>query len=150
MIVTQLDLFRNTGAPLQGVKSSIWGYAGQCFTAQAAIFHPESLDELDVVKAFWRVCWLPNITNGAQTAIRLCSADSGPNNLQQVVSTFSGGKPNSPLNEAFEITQQLRGLIDSHKPSGGSNTMFQLVHQSCGDGSFGAVIYSSSIEIILI
>lgn len=146
-IITQFDLFRNTSVPLQGVKASAWGYAGSCFTAQTAIIHPDALDGLNVVKAYWRVCWLPNITNGAQTAVRLCSADSGPSNLQQVVATFSGGKPNTPLNEAFDITADFQALIASHQ---NQNAMFQFTHQSCGDGGFGPLIYSSSIELVLL
>lgn len=143
-MIVQLDLYRNASFPMQGVIGSSWGYGGACLTAQSAVFRPEAVAGMDIKSVFWRVCWKPNIMNGAQTAIRLISADSGPSNINQIASTFSGGKPNTPLNEAFDITSQFRDLVASHEAA---NAMFQLIMQSCGDGSNGALIYSSSIEI---
>lgn len=145
-IITQFDLFRNTDVPLRGIASNTWGYMGNCFTAQTVVIHPESLDGLTLIRAFWRLCWRPNITNGAQTAVRLCSSDEGPTNVQQVIATFSGGKGNNPLNEAFDITADFQALIDSHKTPA---TCFQFTHQSCGDGTYAPQIFSSSIELVL-
>lgn len=149
-MITQFDHFRNTDIPLNGNKTSTFNYAGSCLTAQSVIFPAESLTTLKIKKAIWRICWKPNITNGAQTGIRLVSANSGPSNINQVVATFSGGKPNTPLNEAFDITESLKALIESNKPNIDlpNGAMFQLIPQSVGDSSNGCLIYSSSIEII--
>jgi hypothetical protein len=149
-MITQLDHFRNAAMPLNGNKTSSFNYAGSCLTSQSVIFHSEALETLNIKKAIWRICWKPNITNGSQTAIRLISANSGPSNINQIVATFSGGKTNTPLNEAFDITESLKALIESNSPSVDfpNGSMFQLITQSAGDGSNGCLIYSSSIELI--
>lgn len=144
-IITQLDLYRDTNSPLQGYRGNPWNYAGSCVTAQAAVIRGEALEGLNIDVAFWRICWKPNITNGAQTAVRLISSDYGPTNIVQVAATYSGGKPNSPLNENFDITDAFNALIASHLP----NTPFEFLHQSCGDGTYGCLIYSSSLELVL-
>lgn len=150
-IITQLDMFRNADVPMRGVKDSTWGFAGSCFTAQAAVIHPESLDGLDIVSAQWRITWLPNITNGAMTMVRLIWADAGPAEINPIVATSSNNKQNSPLNEGFYITDKFKELINSHKPSVDfpSGRLFQFATQSCGDSTYGPLIYSSSIELVL-
>lgn len=145
-IITQLDLFRNTDAPLVGYKGNPFNWPGKCLTAQSVIFHGDSLLDLVVVKAIWRITWLPNINNGAQTAVRLVSADSGPSNIQPVAAFFGSNNVSNPRNDAADITQALITLIDSHKEAG---TMFQFIHQTAGDWTYGPLIYSSAIELIL-
>lgn len=147
-------MFRNTGAPLQG--STAWvapdgfSYPGGCFTAQSAVFRPEAVDGLSILKAHWRLCWKPNVpnselANAPQTSVRLISADSGPSSLAVVASLFSGGKTNTPLNESTDITATLQALIASHANPA---KLFQLVHQTAGTGAYGPLIYSSSIELV--
>lgn len=150
-IITQLDMFRNTDVPLRGVKDSTWGFAGGCFTAQAVVIHPESMDGLDIVSAQWRICWLPNITNGAMTMVRLIWSDAASGISNEIYATSSNNKANSPQNEGVYITDIFNQLIASHKPSPEfpSGRLFQFAHQSCGDGTFGPLIYSSSIELVL-
>lgn len=144
-MITQMDLFRNADAPMRGVVSNTWGYGGQCYTAQAAVFHAEALNGLNVLRAYWRCCWQPNIADPQQTAIRLLSANSGPSNLSVIASTFSGGKLRpglEVLNEAFDVTREVQELVKKGE-------MFQLCTQSAGNGSVGCLIFSSSIELIL-
>jgi hypothetical protein len=141
------DMFRNTGAPLIGNKTSSWAVGGSCFTAQSIIFHEEVLPTMSVDRAIWRVCWLPNIPTTAQTGVRLCSADSGPSNITQVYSFFGSANTTNPRNDAADVTGAITALIESHKtiPS-----IFQLFTQSVGDGVNGPLIYSSSLELVLI
>lgn len=47
----------------------------------------------------------------------------------------------NPRNDAVDITDKLRALIESQAQD------FQLLHQTSGDGTHGPIIYSSSIEI---
>ena len=130
---------------MKGNLTSTWNVQGACLTAQSILFLNNAYPLNNITYAEWRVCWKPNITNGAQTALRLVSADSGPSNISPVIATFSGGKPNSPLNEAFDITAALQALINSHCPA---NEMFQFFTQSVGDGSNAALIYKSSLYVV--
>lgn len=142
-------MFRNAAAPMQGNKSG-WAVGGSCFTAQVVPFHPEWFADATVVKAIWRVTWLPNITNGAQTAVRLswvdtATAGSATPGISVLAATFSGGKPNSPLNEAFDITTKLNAVIASHA---NPQKFFQIFTEETGDGTYGPLIYSSALEIV--
>lgn len=153
-IITQLDMFRNADAPMRGNKSSTFGYAGGCFTAQAVVVHPEAMDGLNIVSAQWRICWLPNIDNGAQTVVRLVWSDAGVQGegSSNYIHAFSSvGKTNSPQNDGVYLTDTLKYLIGTHKPSADfpSGRLFQFSIQSAGDGTFGPLIYSSSIELVI-
>lgn len=149
MKIAQFDLFRNTDAPLVGYKGNPFSWPGKCLTAQAVIFHAAAMDTLNISQAYWRLCWLPNINNGAQTAVRLVSADSGPTNIQQVAAFFGSNNISNPLNDVANITQALHDLIASHKSTGAEVArMFSMIHQTAGDGVNAPLIYSSSLEII--
>lgn len=143
-IITQLDMYRNSANPMVGNKTNNWDVGGACFTAQTIPFHADALDGLVVESAIWRICWKPNINSPAQTAVRLCWANSGPSNITQIESFFSGGKTNTPLNEAVNITEKLNQIIFEHKNPA---TYFQLFTHSIGDGTNAPLIYSSALEI---
>jgi hypothetical protein len=141
--IAMLDMFRNAAAPMVGNEHSVFKVSGSCLSAQVIPFHPESFDELSIRQAVWRITWLPNISNGAQTAIRLVSALSGPAAIAPIIATYSGGKPNTPLNEAYNVTSAINELLMGTPPS-----FFQLFTESAGDGTHAPLIYSSALEVI--
>lgn len=139
------DMFRNTNDPLVGNKTSTWAVGGSCFTAQSIIFHANALAGMNIESATWRLTWLPNIPTASQTAVRLCSADSGPSNITEITSFFGSANTTNPRNDAVDVTAALKALVDSHKVT---PAMFQLFTQTIGDGTYGPLIYSSALEVI--
>lgn len=139
------DMFRNTGVPLVGNKTSVWDVGGSCFTAQCVVIHENTLASMNIESACWRLTWLPNIPTTAQTAVRLCSADSGPSNIAAIASFFGSANTTNPRNDAVDVTLALKTLVNSHKVT---PAMFQLFTQTIGDGTYGPLIYSSALEVV--
>lgn len=136
------DLFRDTNNPLVGNPSAVWNWPGKCLTAQSVVFpYPACLN---IKSAKWRLTWNPNVNDGvSQTAVRLVSANSGPSNVQQIAAFFHANYTN-PLNDAVDITQALRSLVDT------SGEMFQILHQTAGNAFVGPLIYSSALEVVYV
>lgn len=138
------DLFRDTFNPMYCKPDYGWVWPGKCLTAQSVVFPYPELTNFNVHSARWRLCWNPNIDNGANTAVRLVSAYSGPSNINQVASFFRANYT-GPVNDTVDITCAMKDLIAQATID---QCMFEFIHQSQGDTNVGPIIYSSALEVV--
>jgi hypothetical protein len=138
-IQTTLDLVGQdptAATALQGWVGTTYSFAQDALTASTRALYMD-LKLATLVYARWLVVWNPR---NSSSGVRLIHADSGPTNIVEIAK-FDTNPATTPVPSAVDVTTTLATLVSA-------NVMKFLGHQSKGNGSQGAIIFSSSIEMV--
>jgi hypothetical protein len=134
MIQTELVFYRDPTTPLIGPASAAtFAFPGAALTASTLRWWG-NVPGQTLYYARWLLAWVP-----AGGGVQLCHADSGPSNYTEIARLQRGEA--TPVVDGADITVPLRNIL----AAGQTKHLCQRMH---GNGSIGAKIYSSSIELI--
>lgn len=135
----EFSLYRNAQYALIGLANgATWNYGGAAATASTFKFFGSLLKGRQVVWARWVVAWNPNTSSNA-TGVRLIHFGDDGNIVQFAM--IQVANYNTPRVDAVIITGVIQGLIDA----GLDKSIGMQMH---GNGTNGALIYSSTIELV--
>jgi hypothetical protein len=125
-------------AALLGTTTASYGFTGDALSASMTTLVPEVTITPRLIFARWSLVWTPNASG---CGVQLVHADSGPTNITQVAE-FTGNAAVTPVASAVNVTSTLAPII----AAGARKFIGQQVK---GNGSVGAVIFASRVEMIL-
>lgn len=127
-------LYRNSQTPLDGTTSgAAYAFPGAALTANTL----KKFASAKPLYARWVLAWNPNTPAGGATSVRLCHADSGPENIIEIA-RFERRATATPVVDAVDITNALNALT----------TDKFILHQTYGNGMNRCKIYLSEIEFL--
>ena len=136
---TDFTFYRNPQTSLIGtVSGSSFAYPGSALTASSFRLRGDLINR-PVQSAKWVIVWNPNTTSG-YTAVRLVKGDDGPSNISEIARVQNNNYTN-PRVDGVDITLEIQAILNN-------NEYKQILQQTAGNGSNGAKIYASWIEIV--
>lgn len=162
-VQTSHDFYRNPSVPLEGTPlGCCWKAPGAAFSANAHTFHFDQLDFATIESVRWVLVWNPN-SGPSDMGVRLVyiddvNGDENQNNfpviaeirkntdlLDQCDENLPHCSIFKPKVSAKDITVMFKNLL---QPSNAVPQRKHILQQTFGNGVNGALIYSSTIEII--
>ncbi|RPJ28030.1 MAG: hypothetical protein EHM33_05990 [Chloroflexi bacterium] len=137
--IIYIDLYQNSYSPIVGsVSGGDWAFPGVALTANTKSFLGNFLQGRQLIYARWVLAWNPNTTT-SPTGVRLVYFDDGPTNIVEFARNEEASRISPMVGGAF-VTSTFQYLVN--------NGLYKHVgQQTYGNGSNGALIYSSIIEL---
>lgn len=136
---TDFTFYRDPKNALIGTTSgSSYAFPGTALTASSWRLRGDLVNR-PILHAQWMLVWNPNTVSG-YTGVRLIKSDNGPSNMVEIA-RLTNNNYTSPRVDSVNITAALQDIVNNGQYK-------QILQQTAGNGTDGAMIYASWIEII--